>query len=289
MEMRANEPVRIALLDLYNGKSNQGMRALRALIATSGPSHGYRVQLDAFDVRQKAETPDLSYDIYISSGGPGSPHEGKGTVWEARYFDWLESLWQHNGKAEPAAKKHALFICHSFQMMCRHFELGAVTQRHAESFGIVPVHRTADGRREPLLDGLADPFWAADFRRWQVVQPDHGRMQALGATVIALEQQHLLPHERALMGIRLSPEMVGVQFHPEADPDGMLLHFQQAERRNAIVDKFSEERYERLIRRLGDPEYLAPTHRTVVPTFLERAVPAVHASHHVPASQAASS
>jgi GMP synthase-like glutamine amidotransferase len=288
MEIESNEPVRIALLDLYNGKVNQGIRSLRALISASEEHHGRRVVLDAFDVRQHAETPDLSYDMYVSSGGPGSPHDGEGTAWEAAYFDWLGALWQHNAEARPSDKKHVLFICHSFQMMCRYFELGAVTQRHAESFGIVPVHRTEAGWREPLFTGLADPFWAADFRRWQVVQPNRSRFQELGATIIALEQQHLLPHERALMGIRLSPEMVGVQFHPEANPEGMLVHFQQTKRRDDIVGKFGEERYERLIRRLGDPTYLAPTHRAIVPTFLERAVRATRPAP-VPASQPASS
>jgi len=289
MEIESNTPVRIALLDLYNGQANQGIRALRALIMASEEQHGHPVVLDAFDVRQHAETPDFSYDIYVSSGGPGSPHAGEGADWEAAYFDWLAALWQHNAEAAPGAKKHALFICHSFQMMCRHFELGAVTERHAESFGIVPVHRTAAGQREPLFEGLVDPFWAADFRSWQVIQPNHNRLQALGAEIIALEQQHLLPHERALMGIRLSPELVGVQFHPEADPDGMLLHFQQPKRRNAIVDKFGEERYERLIRRLGDPTYLAPTHRTIVPTFLARAARATRSAASVPASHPATS
>ncbi len=289
MEIESNTPVRIALLNLYNGQANQGMRALRALITASETQHGRPVVFDEFDVRQHAATPDLSYDIYVSSGGPGSPHDGEGTEWEAAYSEWLAVLWQYNAEATPGPKKHALFICHSFQMMCRHFELGAVTKRHAESFGIVPVHRTAAGHREPLFDGLADPFWAADFRNWQVVQPDHSRLQALGAEVIALEQQHLLPHERALMGIRLSPELVGVQFHPEADPDGMLLHFQQPKRRNAIVEKFGEERYERLIRRLGDHEYLAPTHRTVVPTFLARAARATRSTASAPASQPAAS
>jgi len=278
MEIESNTPVRIALLNLYNGQANQGMRALRALITASETQHGRPVVFDEFDVRQHGATPDLSYDIYVSSGGPGSPHDGEGTEWEAAYFEWLAALWQYNAEATPGPTKHALFICHSFQMMCRHFELGAVTKRHAESFGIVPVHRTAAGQREPLFGDLADPFWAADFRNWQVVQPDHSRLQALGAEVIALEQQHLLPHERALMGIRLSPELVGVQFHPEANPDGMLVHVQRRKRRDSIVEKFGKDQYDRLIRRLNEPTYLAPTHRTIVPTFLARAAHATHAA-----------
>ena len=270
MDMQTNEPARIALLDLNNGHPNQGIRSLRALIGDL-EHRGVPVHLDVFDVRQEAAVPDLGYDVFISSGGPGSPFDGEGTEWEARFFDWLDALWQHNAEAAPDAKKHALFICHSFQMMCRHFELGAVTKRHRESFGIVPVHRTEAGQRDPLLQGLADPFWAADFRNWQVIRPNRERLQALGGEVLALEQQHVLPHERALMGIRLSPEIVGVQFHPEANPEGMLVHFQQPKRRAEIVDKFGEDRHARLIRRLHEPDYLAPTLRTIIPAFLRRA------------------
>ncbi len=272
MEMDTDRPVRIAVLDLYDGIANQGMRALRGLIdAADGRYDGRRLRVDTFDVRQRAAVPDLSYDVYISSGGPGSPFDGEGTEWEARYFDWLEALWQHN--IRPNAKpKHALFICHSFQMMCRFFEVGAVTKRHRESFGIVPVHRTEAGRRDPLLRALSDPFFAADFRKWQVIQPRPDRLTELGAAIIAREQVPLEPREPAVMGLRLSPEMIGVQFHPEADPDGMLAHFQKPERRDAIIGTFGADRYERLLRRLRDPEYLVPTYDAVVPCFLKRAI-----------------
>ena len=36
--------------------------------------------------------PDLSYDIYISSGGSGSPFEEEGTIWEKKNEDILEKL-----------------------------------------------------------------------------------------------------------------------------------------------------------------------------------------------------
>lgn len=271
MEMQRDEPVRIALLDLNKGTPNQGIRSLRALVDAE-VQRGADLRLDTFDVRQEAAVPDLTYHAYISSGGPGSPFDGEGSAWETRYFEWLDALWQHNARTENGARKHALFICHSFQMMCRHFQLGAVTKRDTQSFGIVPVHRTARGQSDPLLNTLTDPFFAADFRWWQVVQPNHERLQELGAEILALEQQSVLPRERAVMGIRLSREMAGVQFHPEANPEGMLVHFQEPERRNAIVEKFGEDRHERLIRRLNDPNYLAPTLRTIVPAFLCRAI-----------------
>jgi hypothetical protein len=53
---------------------------------------------DEFDVRQKNEVPDLSYDIFISSGGPGSPLESIGSDWEKVYFNWLRQVekWNNN-------------------------------------------------------------------------------------------------------------------------------------------------------------------------------------------------
>ena len=63
--------VRIAILDLYEGVANQGMRCIREIIHQWGITSTYNVELHEFDVRQKCEIPDLSYDIYISSGGPG--------------------------------------------------------------------------------------------------------------------------------------------------------------------------------------------------------------------------
>jgi len=58
----------------------------------NGQSFTYKT----FETRFKAEAPDLTYDIYISSGGPGSPFNSEGTVWEKKYFKLLEKLWNHN-------------------------------------------------------------------------------------------------------------------------------------------------------------------------------------------------
>ena len=158
-------------------------------------------------------------------------------------------------------------------MMCRFVHLGDVVRRRSQSFGIFPVHKTQAGEREPLFEGLADPFYAADFRHWQVVQADHRRLRELGAEILAYEK--IRPHvdlERAVMAIRVSPEVIGVQFHPEADAEGMLSHFSDARRREAIIGDHGQEKYERIIHRLTDPEYLDRTHRIVLPGFLEHAV-----------------
>lgn len=266
-------PVRVAVLDLYDNEPNEGMRCIRELLTLAdGRYFGQPVVFDVFETRYKNELPGLDYDVYLSSGGPGSPFDGIGKTWEARYFEWLNAAWEHNQRAD-GDRKHILFICHSFQMMCRFFEVAEVTRRRSISFGIFPVHQTAAGKRDVLFEGLANPFYAADFRNWQAVQPRLQRLDELGASVLALEKiRPHVPLERALMAIRLSPEIAGVQFHPEADPPGMALHFRHPTREQATVRDHGPEKYARILKRLEDPAFLKPTHDHVIPNFLRNAV-----------------
>ena len=84
--------VRIAILDLNDGLPNQGMRCIREIINQWGETNEYDVEYDEFDVRQKLQVPDTSYDVYISSGGPGSPLDSEGSEWENKYFHWIHSI-----------------------------------------------------------------------------------------------------------------------------------------------------------------------------------------------------
>ena len=234
-------------------------------------SYANVLHFDHFDVRAKQEIPDLTYDIYIFSGGPGDPLENDGP-WFEPLFERFESLWNWNATGKEP-KKHVFFICHSFQMACHAFGLGKVTQRDKMSFGTYPVHKTHSGKEEILFEGLTDPFYIADFRRFQVVEPNHDRMKSMGAQILCLEK--LRPHvhlERAIMAVRFSPEMIGTQFHPEANPEGLLAYFMEAERKQAIVDEHGESRYNRMIRDLANPLKIQRTFDTIIPNFIENAV-----------------
>ena len=68
--------IRVAILDLYEGYANEGMRCIRALLRAFDNSNKADIEWDEFDVRRKNEVPDMSYDIFISSGGPGDPRRG---------------------------------------------------------------------------------------------------------------------------------------------------------------------------------------------------------------------
>lgn len=92
----STQNIRIAILDLYEGHENQGMRCIREIINQWGEGNGFDVECDEFDVRQKLEVPNLDYDVFISSGGPGSPLDTQNEEWEKRYFRWLQNVEDYN-------------------------------------------------------------------------------------------------------------------------------------------------------------------------------------------------
>ena len=94
--MSSENQIRIAILDLYEGVANEGMRGIRQLIEEFEADCHMTVKYEFFDVRQKAEVADLNFDIYISSGGPGSPLDSAGCLWEnansLRLMDDIKTL-----------------------------------------------------------------------------------------------------------------------------------------------------------------------------------------------------
>ncbi len=257
---------KLAILDLYDNTPNQGMRCIKEIVKQFETHFSWKV----YDVRGTSEVPDLSYDIYISSGGPGSPHDGDGD-WDVKYYDWLENVWQWNQKND--AKKYIFFICHSFQMACKFFKVGQVVKRKSRSFGTYPVHMTNEGVAESIFDGLNNPFYAADFRDFQVIQPDEERFEALGAKLLALEKiRPHVPLERAIMGIRFTNEFIGVQFHPEADPVGMIEHFNDPERQEHVIKNHGRGKLDQMIDHLNDEDKISRTHDVVLPNFLKESI-----------------
>ncbi len=266
-------PLKIAILDMYNDFPNEGMRCIRQLVRQAQADSPVALTYDVFNVRARQELPGLDYDIYLSSGGPGSPLPSD-EPWEAPYFALIDSLFAWN--RTPARKKHVFLICHSFQLVSRHLGVGVVSKRKSTSFGIFPIHQTEAGQRDPLLRALAEPFFAVDSRDYQLVQPDAARMAELGVEVLALEKDRAhVPLERALMALRFSPEVAGTQFHPEADGEGMLRHFQTPEKREQIVANHGEAKYHDMLRLLQNPEAIERTESVIIPTFLRRAIAAL--------------
>lgn len=263
--------VRIAILDLYEGQPNQGMRCIRQLIQEWSEQHGIPATFDEFDVRLKNEVPDLSYDAYISTGGPGSPLESEGSAWEAVYFGWLESVLAWNREQET--KKSVFFICHSFQLVCRYLGIGRVSKRKSTSFGVFPVHVTMEGQHDAVFAGLKDPFYVVDSRDYQVTTPDFQTIRELGAEILCIEKYRPhVPYEQAIMGVRFNTNMVGTQFHPEADASGMSMYLRTEEKKKTVIENHGEEKWSSMVEQLNDPDKIMWTYAHVLPNFLSQAV-----------------
>lgn len=268
MNLNEKQSLRIAILDLYKGEKNQGMRGIRQIIKQFGEINQLNIELDEFDVRQKNSVPDLSYDIYISSGGPGSPLDSEGSEWEKYYFEWLSQVEDWNADAMQLQKKYVFFICHSFQLACRHWQLATVCARKSTSFGVFPVHLLEEGKEEPVFEGMADPFYAVDSRDYQVIEP---RMNILykGAKVLCIEKDRPhVPYERAIMAIRFNDYFIGTQFHPEADAVGMSMYLQTEEKKKTVIENHGEKKWKSMIEHLNDPDKILWTYAHILPNFL---------------------
>jgi homoserine O-succinyltransferase len=271
--MFPDRKLRIAILDLYEGQPNQGMRCLKAILTQFAEVHRLDLEWSVFDVRLKNQVPDLSYDIYISSGGPGSPVDSENSEWENSYFHWLRKVEKHNTGAADTDKKYILFICHSFQLACRYYKIARVTKRKSTAFGVFPVHMQAPGKEEPVFAGLPDPFYAVDSRDYQVIAPDSGRLRKTGAQILAIEKERPhVPLERAIMAIRFNEYMLGTQFHPEADATGMSMYLQRGDKKKTVIAEHGEEKWRSMIEQLNDPDKILWTYSHVIPNFLNIAV-----------------
>jgi len=266
--------LKIAVLDMNNNLPNQGMRCILQIIRNFQERDHVDLVYDVFNVRGSDELPDLSYDVYISSGGPGSPLASD-EAWEPRFFQLIDHLFDWNER--NTRKKFVFLICHSFQLVVRHLELGLLSKRRSTSFGIFPMHKEADGLTDPMLKGLPDPFYAVDSRDYQITKPNKSRLRTFGASILCREKiRPHVPLDRAIMAIRFSDEVMGTQFHPEADNQGMLLHMKTDERRKQIVKLFGQRKYDDMVDYLQDPNKIALTESVSLPGFLRRALRAQH-------------
>jgi homoserine O-succinyltransferase len=269
----AKKILKVAILSMYNNIPNQGMRSIKTIIEReSGRFHEVEFEYKVFETRYLNEHPNIQdFDIFISTGGPGDPFDGIGQAWEGNYFKMLDKI-QHNNDREDLPKKFIFSICHSFQLMCRYFNIATVNKRRKTSFGVFPCHFTTEGASDPVFDGLTDPFYIVDSREWQCVEPNHDKIKELGIKVLSLEK--FRPHvelEQALMSIRISPYWVGTQFHPEADPAGMRVYFAEEDRRNAAIAQHGSEKFYNMLDHLEDPDHIWLTNHSILPNFLKAA------------------
>jgi len=273
MNWTGKRQVKAAILDLYEGKPNQGMRCIRTILKDWGAAGDLELSVKEFDVRLRNELPDTSFDIYISTGGPGDPLVTRFEDWDIAWCRWLDSMERWNANPSNSQKKYIFFICHSFQLASRYFNVGLVSKRKSTAFGIFPIHMLEAGHDEPVFDGLRDPFYAVDSRDYQVIQPNHALLTRMGAKILCIEKSRPhVPYERALMAIRFNEYMIGTQFHPEADAPGMSMYLQTDEKKKTVIESHGEDKLRSMLEHLNDPDKIMWTYAHIVPNFLNQAI-----------------
>lgn len=262
--------VRIALLDMNNNHANQGFKNIKEISETFRQQSEENISIEVFDVRYKNEIPNIEdFDIFISSGGPGNPHR-EGHEWEDKFAQFLDSVYEYNQQNET--KKYLFLICHSFQIASIHWKLGNVCKRKSYSFGVLPMNKTEEGEHEFLFKNLLDPFYAVDSRSYQFIEPNTERFEELGMKIVAVEK--FRPHvnlERAVMAVRFSNEIFGTQFHPEANPAGMVENLKDEKNKEAMIENFGIEKYLETIDRMNDEDKILLTQAQILPRFLRLA------------------
>lgn len=288
--------ISVAIIDMNNGLPNLGIQGICDSLSVYGKAASLSFSTTIFRLRELGELPGMDHDIYISSGGPGSPYDGEGMTWEKDFFNFLEEIKRYNatgvatapgingdtdvaavpkapGSGSSFSKKYVLLICHSFQMACRKFGVGTLEQRNTPTFGIFPVFITEEGDSDPLFSGLPNPFFCVDSRSWQVTNPDDQLFSNEDALVLALERERPQPHlERCVMAIRFSKEICGTQFHPEASAEGMRTYLRQEETRKAIISAVGLQKYEDMLIHVDHPNRISLTQQLIIPNFLSEAI-----------------
>ena len=273
MDKTVKQPISIAILDLYEGAPNEGMRCIRALVQAIKSEEEKEIISTEFEIRLQHDIPTLDHDIYISSGGPGSPIESEGLAWDNSYMEWISSIEKWNQDPRNKRKKYVFFICHSFQLACRYFKIGNVKKRKSTALGVFPIHMVENGKKESVFNGLNDPFYGVDSRDYQVIEVEINKPVNVDFNILCIEKERPhVPLERAVMGIRFNPYMIGTQFHPEADAQGMSMYLQQEDKKNTVIVNHGYEKWKSMIEHLNDPDKISQTYSLILPNFMRNAI-----------------
>lgn len=262
--------IRVALLDLYNGEKTDAIFMIDNLLAKEMAKFcDIEFEYNHFDVRSKNEIADLTYNIFISTGGPGSPDEGEKTQWEKNYFTLLESIYTHN--QNNSRKKYFFGICYSFQLMGRFFGFGDVTKRNNTSLGAVKIQKTESGKFDSSLNGLPNTFYGIENRNWQVINPNNSVLASISGKILALEKAGY-KSDKAMMAIRISNEIFATQFHPEKNSIYLKKFLNETENKKAIIDRLGVDAYDEMLNSAESANGVDLTYNTIIPNFFQDAV-----------------
>ncbi|MBX3129089.1 MAG: hypothetical protein KF718_20400 [Polyangiaceae bacterium] len=273
--MPASAPLRIVFIDMNAGVQNQAMRCLASVVshfeaAARRDNPGLRIEERRVSPRDTGEAPPRDGDLYIATGGPGSPWEGPGTRWYDDFRRFVDVVLDEQERGLAVAK--SLFpICYSYELLTMHLELARVEERDDRKFGVMPVYTTTAGRVHPLLAPFGDRLFAFEHRHWEVVDFDEAKLARLHGQVLATESREGRSDKgSAVLGFHIGRAIETVQFHPEADLSGIFHWLDQPEHSQAFRDAYGEETYQRMLRTLHNPRRVQRVHAELIPGWMRR-------------------
>lgn len=266
-------PLRLCIIDMNNGVENQGIRCFRGILDAflerareSNPS--LVTELTTVEARHKGGIPPDDCDLYVSSGGPGSPFDGADEPWAKGYRDFVDGLVE-DGRRSTASR--AMFaVCYSFELLVEHLRVARMEPRGSRKFGVMPIYTTEQGMSSPLLAPFGDRLFAFEHRNWQAVEPNEAAMRDLDAELWARESRDGHSKGPSLLAFRFAPNIEGTLFHPEADRAGALAWIARPDQAAAVIQAYGELTYVRMLKTLDDPMRLARTRALMVPGWLTR-------------------
>ena len=138
-------PLRICIVDMNNAHVNQAMRCLRGLVSNF-VDHVHLQNPDLVCEKVEVSPRDTNdpvprdCDLYLSTGGPGSPFDGDGSAWSDDYGHFCDHVAESSARGGQG--RQGLFaICYSFEMVLRHFDLAHIGPRAERT--TLPMPRTA--------------------------------------------------------------------------------------------------------------------------------------------------
>jgi GMP synthase-like glutamine amidotransferase len=259
---------------MCNGVPNQAVRCFRRLVDSlkaraAAVNPGFELVYTHVQPRNLGELPSRDADLVLSSGGPGSPHDGYDDPWCVGYRAYLDHVVEQNIKDAAHAPK-LLGVCHSFELATLHFKVAQMVQRaDGRRFGVWPCYPTTDGLKSQLFAPFGDRLFVWENRQWEAVGLDEKKLAALGGRLLARESRHGRTDKgNALLGFDYAPGVVAVQFHPEADREGLRVWVYSTEQATEFKKSFGEPLYQRMIKTLDDPSRVARTFALFVPGWL---------------------
>lgn len=271
---RSAAPLAVCLIDMNNGVENQGIRCFKGIIdrffdTVRRANPDIAITFSHVEPRNKGERAPRAADLYLSSGGPGSPFDGYDEPWCTSYREFLDEL-AAEGLANPDAARSLFVVCHSFELCVQHFQVARMTQRETRKFGVMPVYMTDEGLASPLLCVFGDRLFAFEHRSWQAVDLDTAKLAALRGTLWARESRDGHSKGESLLSFQFAPNIEGTLFHPEADRAGALAWIARPDQAAAVIAAYGELTYLRMLRTLDDPTRLARTYALLLPGWLSR-------------------